>query len=94
MPFLSPAKQPSSSKYQNRLIHAIRVISRFCVAIALSMSAAQMVYAQTWSQLSDDQRLVLAPLEEDWSSLNQSRQKNGLKLPTVTRKCRTLNEPT
>ena len=80
MPLLSPAKQPSSSKYQNRFIHASRVIGRFCVAIALSMSVAPMVQAQPWSQLNDDQRLVLAPLEEDWSSLNQARQKKWLEV--------------
>lgn len=80
MPLLSPAKQISPSKCQNRFIHASRVICRFFVAIALSMSTAQLAHAQSWSQLNDDQRLVLAPLEEDWSSLNQGRQKKWLEV--------------
>jgi hypothetical protein len=80
MSLLSPAKQNSPLKCQNRFIHGSRVICRFCVAIALSMSAAQIVQAQSWSQLNDDQRLVLAPLEEDWSSLNQGRQKKWLEV--------------
>jgi TRAP-type C4-dicarboxylate transport system substrate-binding protein len=36
--------------------------------------------AQSWSELSDEQRTVLAPLEEDWSSLTPPRQKKWVEV--------------
>jgi hypothetical protein len=36
--------------------------------------------AQSWPELNDDQRLVLAPLEEDWSSLTITRQKKWVEV--------------
>lgn len=33
------------------------------------------VQAQAWEQLSDTQKEVLTPLEEDWNSLSKDRQK-------------------
>ncbi|MFM6922840.1 MAG: DUF3106 domain-containing protein, partial [Polynucleobacter victoriensis] len=36
--------------------------------------------AQTWQQLNDQQRLVLAPLEDDWASLTKARQKKWLEV--------------
>jgi hypothetical protein len=36
--------------------------------------------AQTWSALNEDQRLILAPLEEDWPSLTTTRQKKWVEV--------------
>jgi len=65
-------------KYQNQYIYSsCRMMSRVMVILALVFSHQVSAHAQTWQQLNDQQRLVLAPLENDWASLTKARQKNG-----------------
>lgn len=42
-----------------------------------------VAHAQSWANLSEDQRSVLAPLEDDWGSLNLSRQKKWVEVANL-----------
>ena len=68
-------------KCQNRYICLSRcLISHITVFLVILLLYPVVANAQTWSALNDDQRLVLAPLEEDWSSLGASRQKKWVEV--------------
>ncbi|MFM6921360.1 MAG: DUF3106 domain-containing protein, partial [Polynucleobacter victoriensis] len=68
-------------KYQNQYIYSsYRVIGRVMVMLALIFGCQLSAHAQTWQQLNDQQRLVLAPLEDDWASLTKARQKKWLEV--------------
>ena len=53
---------------------------RVLVMLALVFGCQLPAHAQAWQQLNDQQRLVLAPLEEDWASLTKARQKKWLEV--------------
>jgi hypothetical protein len=68
-------------KYQNQYIcSSYRMISRVMVVLALVFACQLPAHAQPWQQLSDQQRLVLSPLEDDWASLTKARQKKWLEV--------------
>ncbi len=56
------------------------MISRVMVMLALIFGYQLSAHAQTWQQLNDQQRTVLAPLEEDWTSLTKARQKKWVEV--------------
>jgi hypothetical protein len=63
-------------KCQNRYICLSRcLIAHITVFLAIFLAYPVVANAQNWSALNEDQRLILAPLEEDWSSLTAARQK-------------------
>ena len=63
-------------KCQNRYICLSRcLIAHITLFLAIFLAYPVVANAQNWSALNDDQRLILAPLEEDWSSLTAARQK-------------------
>jgi hypothetical protein len=63
-------------KCQNRYICLSRcLIAHITVFLAIFLAYPVVANAQNWSALNEDQRLILAPLEEDWSSLTATRQK-------------------
>jgi hypothetical protein len=63
-------------KCQNRYICLSRcLLSHITVFVFILLAYPVVANAQDWSALNEDQRLVLAPLEEDWSSLTAARQK-------------------
>ena len=64
-------------KCQNRYICLSRcLIAHITVFLVIFLAYPLVANAQNWSALNEDQRLILAPLEEDWSSLTAARQKN------------------
>jgi hypothetical protein len=76
MSFLSFFQSFTDMKCQNRYICLSRcLISHITVFLLILFAYPVVANAQSWSALNEDQRLVLAPLEEDWSSLTTSRQK-------------------
>ena len=76
MSFSSFFRSFTNMKCQNRYICLSRcLISHITVFLAILLLYPVVANAQNWSALNDDQRLVLAPLEEDWSSLTAARQK-------------------
>ena len=63
-------------KCQNRYICLSRcLIAHITVFLVIFLAYPLVANAQNWSALNEDQRLILAPLEEDWSSLTVARQK-------------------
>lgn len=81
MSFSSFFRSFTNTKCQNRYICLSRcLISHITVFLAILLLYPVVANAQTWSALNDDQRLVLAPLEEDWSSLGASRQKKWVEV--------------
>ena len=56
------------------------MVGRVLVIVALVFGCQLPAHAQAWQQLNDQQRLVLAPLEEDWTSLTKARQKKWLEV--------------
>jgi hypothetical protein len=63
-------------KCQNRYICLSRcLIAHVTVFLVIFLAYPLVANAQNWSALNEDQRLILAPLEEDWSSLTAARQK-------------------
>ena len=76
MSFLSFFQSLTNMKCQNRYICLSRcLISHVTVFLLILFAYPVVANAQSWSALNEDQRLVLAPLEEDWSSLTTARQK-------------------
>jgi hypothetical protein len=68
-------------KCQNRYICLSRcLISHITVFVFILLAYPVVANAQDWSALNEDQRLVLAPLEEDWSSLTAARQKKWVEV--------------
>jgi hypothetical protein len=68
-------------KYQNQYIYlTCRKMSHILVMLALIFGCTLSANAQTWQQLNDQQRAVLAPLEEDWASLTKARKKKWLEV--------------
>lgn len=71
----------TNRKCQNRYICLSRsMFSHAAVFLALLLLYPLVANAQPWSALNDDQRLVLAPLEEDWKSLGSKRQKKWVEV--------------
>ena len=63
-------------KCQNRYICLSRcLVAHITVFLLILLAYPAVANAQSWSTLNEDQRLILAPLEEDWSSLTVARQK-------------------
>jgi hypothetical protein len=63
-------------KCQNRYICLSRcLVAHITVFLLILLAYPAVANAQNWSTLNEDQRLILAPLEEDWSSLTVARQK-------------------
>ena len=63
-------------KCQNRYICLSRcLLAHITVFLLILLVYPAVANAQNWSTLNEDQRLILAPLEEDWSSLTVARQK-------------------
>ena len=74
--FLSFFRSLTNTKCQNRYICLSRcLISHISVFLLILFTYPVVANAQNWSALTEDQRLVLAPLEEDWSGLKTERQK-------------------
>jgi hypothetical protein len=68
-------------KCQNRYICLSRcLLSHITVFVFILLAYPVVANAQDWSALNEDQRLVLAPLEEDWSSLTAARQKKWVEV--------------
>lgn len=85
--FLS-AFRPTSLKYQMQLfqqscVFSIRFVRQAIMGLLLISLGLGLAQAQAWSSLNEDQRSVLAPLEEDWSSLNQNRQKKWVEVANL-----------
>ena len=83
-----PAFSLAISKCQIQLIQRSCVfgksfVRQFLVVLLLTNLGLGLAHAQTWSSLSEDQRSVLAPLEEDWSSLNLNRQKKWVEVANL-----------
>ena len=51
------------------------MLAHITVFLLILLAYPAVANAQNWSTLNEDQRLILAPLEEDWSSLTVARQK-------------------
>ena len=69
------------SKCQNRYICLSRcVLMQILVFVAILLGYQASAFAQNWERLSEDQKLILAPLESDWSSLTKDRQKKWLEV--------------
>jgi hypothetical protein len=60
-----------------------RFIRQSLVAVLLINFGVGLAHAQAWKSLSEDQRSVLAPLEEDWGSLNLNRQKKWVEVANL-----------
>jgi len=76
MSFSSFLQSFTNMKCQNRYICLSRcLIAHITVFVFILLAYPVVAHAQKWSALNEDQRLVLAPLEEDWSSLSAARQK-------------------
>jgi hypothetical protein len=76
MSFSSFFQSFTNMKCQNRYICLGRcLIAHISVFLLILFAFPAIANAQNWSALNDDQRLILAPLEEDWSSLTLARQK-------------------
>ena len=76
MSFSSFFQSLTNMKCQNRYICLSRcLISHITVFLVIFLAYPVIANAQNWSALTEDQRLVLSPLEEDWKSLGASRQK-------------------
>jgi Protein of unknown function (DUF3106) len=73
MSFSSFFQSFTNMKCQNRYICLSRCLISHITVFLLAYPV--IANAQNWSALNDDQRLILAPLEEDWSSLTAARQK-------------------
>jgi hypothetical protein len=81
MSFLSFFRSLINMKCQNRYICLSRcLISHISVFLLILFAYPMVANAQSWSVLNEDQRLVLAPLEEDWSSLTTARQKKWVEV--------------
>jgi hypothetical protein len=81
MSFLSFFRSFANTKCQNRYICLSRcLISHITVFVLILLIYPAVANAQAWPELNDDQRLVLAPLEEDWSSLTITRQKKWVEV--------------
>jgi hypothetical protein len=65
---------------QRSCVFAKRFIRQLLVGLFLINLGLGTAYAQAWNTLSEDQRSVLAPLEEDWGSLSLSRQKKWVEV--------------
>jgi hypothetical protein len=79
MSFSSFFSSFTNMKCQNRYICLSRcLIAHITVFIFILLAYPVVANAQNWSALNEDQRLVLAPLEEDWKSLGANRQKKWL----------------
>jgi hypothetical protein len=76
MSFSSLFNSFTNMKCQNRYICLSRcLIAHITVFLVIFLAYPLVANAQNWSALNEDQRLILAPLEEDWSSLTTARQK-------------------
>ena len=76
MSFSSFLRSFTNMKCQNRYICLSRcLISHISVFLLILLLYPAIANAQSWSALNEDQRLILAPLDEDWSSLTAARQK-------------------
>jgi hypothetical protein len=81
MSFSSFFQSFTNMKCQNRYICLSRcLLSHITVFVFILLAYPVVANAQDWSALNEDQRLVLAPLEEDWSSLTAARQKKWVEV--------------
>ena len=81
MSFSSFFRSFTNMKCQNRYICLSRcLLSHITVFVFILLAYPVVANAQDWSALNEDQRLVLAPLEEDWSSLTAARQKKWVEV--------------
>ncbi len=68
-------------KCQNRYICLSRcLIAHVTVFLVIFLAYPLVANAQNWSALNEDQRLILAPIEQDWESLGLSRQKKWVEV--------------
>jgi hypothetical protein len=51
-----------------------------CVAVSTIVAAADKKPPYSWSQLTSDQQQILAPLANDWGTLDEGRRKKWLLL--------------
>ncbi len=65
---------------QRSCVFAKRFIRQLLVGLFLINLGFGTAYAQAWNTLSEDQRSVLTPLEEDWGSLSLNRQKKWVEV--------------
>jgi len=68
---------PLISKCQK---HLKCLISKGLVLLFISFGAISMAHAQTWGQLPDTQKEILAPLETDWSSITKDQKKKWVEV--------------
>jgi hypothetical protein len=68
---------------QRSCVFAKRFIRQLLVGLLLMNLGLGTAHAQAWNILSEDQRSVLAPLEEDWGSLSLSRQKKWVEVANL-----------
>jgi hypothetical protein len=69
--------------FQQSCVFSIRFVRQAIMGLLLISLGLGLAQAQAWSSLNEDQRSVLAPLEEDWSSLNQNRQKKWVEVANL-----------
>lgn len=81
MNLMSIFRSFTNLKCQNRYICLSRCLLTHALVFCLILLAYPVIAnAQSWGELSQEQRAVLAPLEEDWSSLSPPRQKKWVEV--------------
>ncbi len=60
--------------------HLKRLIGKGFLLLFISLGMIQVSHAQTWAQLPDSQKEILAPLESDWSSIPNDRKKKWMEV--------------
>jgi hypothetical protein len=68
---------------QRSCVFVKRFISQLLLGFFLINLGLGLAHAQAWSSLSEDQRSVLVPLEEDWGSLSLNRQKKWVEVANL-----------
>ena len=80
------AEMIGNQKFQNRFVYLNQLFAflkssffTLGLSVLISIGGTSLAFAQSWQKLNEDQRSVLAPLQEDWSSLTPSRRGFGQK---------------
>jgi len=60
--------------------HLKCLIGKGMVLLALVFVGANIAQAQTWTQLPETQKEILAPLESDWNSINKDQKKKWVEV--------------
>lgn len=60
--------------------HLKCLIGKGAVLLALTFFGTSIAHAQTWVQLPEAQKEILAPLESDWSSITKDQKKKWVEV--------------